>query len=306
MRIKFLLTALVAVLFLSACSSFRETGVSEDGTLRQIMTEHTEEIEVPADPQRIVLFRAMDAGNAELLDGDVVGVSEWVKESKFSDAFMDDQVTYLEHGDLDALEALDPDLIVTYAPDEYFFEYQEIAPTVQVNYSTSAFSPFRERLYLTHLYNLGVIINQRDSAEALGDEWLADTTRLQREAAGIVSGQTAMVLRDVDGGYYLQDQYSSFGTEAVYDVLKFGMPESVSGALEENGSTVIRPRELGAFDPDYVFISTASGGADIKTEIAQAMDMPEGNVFLLDEDSYRLNDLSSVRAQTEEIIEMLK
>lgn len=306
MKIKILMTVLVSLLFISGCSSFRETGVSEDGTIRQIMTEHTEEIEVPANPERIVLFRAIDAGNASLLEGEVVGVNELVGNSKFSDEFMEEDVTYLEHGDLEALEALDPDLIVTYAPDEHFFDYQEIAPTIQVNYSTSAFSPFRERLYLTHLFNLGVIINKQDEAEQLGDEWLEDTTRLQREASGIVSGQTAMVLTEDEDGYYLHDQYSSFGTEAVYDVLKFGVPGSVTEELNEHGSTVQTPQELGALDADYVFINTKTHDESIKTEVAEATGISEDNVFLLDYDSYRLNDLISVRAQTEEIIDMLK
>lgn len=83
---------------LSACSSFRETGVSEDGSVRQIMTEHTEEIEIPAEPERVVLLRPIDAGNASLLGGNVVGVVDAVRDTRLAEEVLKEDVTYLEHG----------------------------------------------------------------------------------------------------------------------------------------------------------------------------------------------------------------
>ncbi|MHC0551969.1 hypothetical protein [Salinicoccus sp. CNSTN-B1] len=50
-KMKTRLLLIVTMLLVSACSGFRETGVSEDGATRQIVTEHTEEIEVPANPE---------------------------------------------------------------------------------------------------------------------------------------------------------------------------------------------------------------------------------------------------------------
>lgn len=307
MKVKLMMTVALSVLLLSACSSFRETGISEDGEIRQIMTEHSEEIELPADPKRVVLFRGIDAGNAELLDGNVAGVNEIARESEYAKEFLDEDITYLEHGDLEALRALDPDLIVTYTPDEYLFEYQEIAPTVQVNYSTSAFSPFKERLYLTHLYNLGVILNKQEKAGKLGDEWLEESTRLQRQAADIVSGQTAMVLSKEDDGYYLYDEYTSFGTEAVYDVLKFGIDETLAAELEEKGNGHRTLEGLVGIESDYVFVSVRENEGDgVRKSVSEALGVPPENVILLDYGTFRLNDLISVEKQTKEIIERIK
>ncbi|WP_411842397.1 ABC transporter substrate-binding protein [Salinicoccus sp. HZC-1] len=307
MKMKLMMTVTLSVLLLSACSSFRETGISEDGEIRQIMTEHSEEIELPADPKRVALFRGIDAGNAELLDGNLAGVNEIARRSEYAKAFLDEDITYLEHGDLDALKALDPDLIITYTPDEHLFEYQEIAPTVQVNYSTSAFSPFKERLYLSHLFTLGVILNKQEEAEKLGDEWLEASTRLQRQAGDIVSGQTAMVLSKEDDGYYLYDEYTSFGTEAVYDVLKFGIDESLAAELEEKGAGHRTLEGLQGIESDYVFVNVREDEGDgVRQSVSEALGVPPDNVILLDYGSFRLNDLISVEKQTKEIIERIK
>src|SRR5699024_3529009 len=128
------------------------------------------------------------------------------------------------------------------SPTRRSSDLQKIAPTVQVNYSTSTFSPFKERLYLTHLFNLGVILNKEEKAEEIGDEWLEKATRLQREAADIVGGNTAMVLSKEDDGYLLYEEYTGFGTEAVYDVLKFGIDETLAAEFEERGPG---PKKLG-------------------------------------------------------------
>lgn len=307
MKFKVIMMVILPVLFLSACSSFRETGVSEDGEIRQIMTEHSEEIELPADPEKVVLFRGIDAGNAELLGANTTGVNGIVEDSRYASEFLDADVTYLEHGDLESLKALDPDLIVTYTPDEHLFEYQEIAPTVQVNYSTSTFSPFRERLYLTHLFNLGVILNKEEKAEEIGDDWLEKSTRLQRKVAETVAGQTAMVLSKEADGYYLYDEYTGFGTEAVYDVLKFGVDETLSTELEEEGPGAKSLETLGTMEPDYVFVNVREGQRDgVKEEMSTALDVPSEKVVLLDYDTFRLNDLISVEKQTKEIMERIQ
>ena len=290
---------------LSACSSFRETGVSEDGSVRQIMTEHTEEIEIPAEPERVVLLRAIDAGNASLLGGNVAGVTDVVRGTRLAEEALGEDVAYLEHGDIEALKTLDPDLIITFTPDEYLFEYQDIAPTVQINYSTSAFSPFRDRLYLAHLYNLGVILNRQEEAEALGDEWLEETTRLQREVGSLTMDKKALVLVEGPDAYYIYGRHSAFGTEAVYDVLGFQMDDPLEEELQE-GPIEVSLGELEDYEADYVFVSTRETDSGVDREIARVMDIDEAHVIMQDYDDYRLNDLISIEMQTEDIIERIK
>src|SRR5699024_7450824 len=122
--------------------SFREIDISEDGETRRITTEDTNEIDIPANPESIVLFRTIDPGNAALLGFDVSGINEgWENNGNVEDA-CGKEVTYLEPGDLESLKEIKPDLIVTYSPDEYFEEYQKIAPSIRITYSSGIMSPF--------------------------------------------------------------------------------------------------------------------------------------------------------------------
>ncbi|GAB3059425.1 ABC transporter substrate-binding protein [Salinicoccus sesuvii] len=303
MKLRLLMVVLL-VFFMAACSSFRETGVSDDGTIRQVMTEHTEQIDIPSDPKRVVLFRTMDVGNANLFGSNVIGVNEALKNTRIADR-LDPDITYLAPGDIEELEALAPDLIITFAPDEYVFQYQEIAPTVQMSYAASPFSPFRDRLYLTHLHNLGVVLNKQTEAEVLGDDWLEETSRLRREAGEVILDSQAIVLVEASDSYYVYGQYSAYGTEAVYDVLSFGMDPALEETLRE-GPFEVTPQDLGAYEADYVFVNTKNGGEAPIQEIASAMDISEDHVIIQDYADYRLNDLISIEMQTEDIIEKIR
>src|SRR5699024_4169453 len=125
-----LMMVILSVLLLSVCSSFRETGISDDGEIRQIMTEHSEEIELHSEPKRFIQFRWICAVKAELLGGDTRAVSAVVEDSLYARMLTGGDASYLEHGDLEAMKSLNPDLIVTDTPDEYLFDYQKVAAIV--------------------------------------------------------------------------------------------------------------------------------------------------------------------------------
>lgn len=125
---------IVFTLMLASCSSVRETGVSEDGATRQVSVPVVGEMEIPAEPERVVLMRPMDAGNAFLLDANVIGVNESVADSDYINSDEHQDLEYLEYGDVESLRDLDPDLIVTFSGDENVEAYQDIAPTVPLNY----------------------------------------------------------------------------------------------------------------------------------------------------------------------------
>ncbi|NMA81842.1 MAG: hypothetical protein GX966_07755, partial [Jeotgalicoccus halophilus] len=87
MKLKLMLL-LTALLILSGCSSFREIDVTEDGETRRITTEDTNEIDIPAEPKNIVLFRTIDPGNASLLGYDVSAVNQGIQKNQtVEDAF---------------------------------------------------------------------------------------------------------------------------------------------------------------------------------------------------------------------------
>ncbi|CAD2081466.1 ABC transporter substrate-binding protein [Jeotgalicoccus coquinae] len=305
MKLKIIML-LTAVLILTGCSSFREIDVSDDGETRRITTEDTSEIDVPSEPKNIVLFRTIDAGNAALLGFDVSGVNSGLENnSTVEDAFGAD-VTYLEPGDIDSLKEINPDLIVTYSPDEYFEEYQKIAPAIRITYSSGIMSPFSPRAYLTQLYYLGVILNKEDEANRIGDEWEAETTVLKRELNEQVDDKQALVAVEHEDGYLLYNEYMSYGTEAVYDVLGFRMDSNAKSDLEENLFDVKQPEDFNAFETDYMFVNTANpDNTALQEQFAEMLGIPVEQVILLNKDDYITNDLISVRKQTEYIVKKI-
>lgn len=305
MKLKFMML-LTAVLILTGCSSFREIDVSEDGEVRRITTEDTNEIDIPVTPQNIVLFRSIDPGNASLLGYNVSGVNEGLKNNSTIEDAYGREVTYLEPGDLESLKEIDPDLIVTYSPDEHFEEYQEIAPSIRITYSSGIMSPFSPRVYLTQLYYLGVILNKEDEANKIGDEWEAETTVLKRGLTEQVDEKKALVAVENEDGYLLYNEYMSYGTEAVYDVLGFQMDEAAKTDVQESLFDLKQPEDFGAFEADYVFVNVKNPDDDnIRNDFSGALGIPVENVILLNSDDYITNDLISIKNQTEYIIDKI-
>ena len=303
MKLKFMML-LTVVLILTGCSSFREIDVSEDGEVRRITTEDTNEIDIPVSPQNIVLFRSIDPGNASLLGYDVSGVNEGLENNMTIEDTYGKEVTYLEPGDLESLKKIDPDLIVTYSPDEHFEDYQEIAPTIRITYSSGIMSPFSPRVYLTQLYYLGVILNKEHEANKIGDEWEAETTVLKRGLTEQVDEKKALVAVENEDGYLLYNEYMSYGTEAIYDVLGFQMDEAAKTDVRDKLFDLKQPEEFGVFEADYMFVNVENPDDDnIRKEFSEALGIPAEKVILLNRDDYITNDLISIKNQTEYIID---
>ena len=243
---------MMTILILAGCSSFREIDVSEDGELRRITTEDTSEIDIPAEPKRIVLFRSIDPGNAKLLGYEAAAVNSELENNNTIENELGQEVIYLQAGDIESLKEIQPDLIVTYSPDEHFDDYSEIAPTIRLTYSAGILSPFSPRTYLTQLYYLGVILNKEDEANRIGDEWEAETTVIKRELKEQVDDQHALVVSSHDDGFMLYNEYMGYGTEAVYDVLGFQMDEEAKKDVEDNLFEVKTPAEFSDFETDCV------------------------------------------------------
>ena len=297
---------MMTILILAGCSSFREIDVSEDGELRRITTEDTSEIDIPAEPKRIVLFRSIDPGNAKLLGYEAAAVNSELENNNTIENELGQEVIYLQAGDIESLKEIQPDLIVTYSPDEHFDDYSEIAPTIRLTYSAGILSPFSPRTYLTQLYYLGVILNKEDEANRIGDEWEAETTVIKRELKEQVDDQHALVVSSHDDGFMLYNEYMGYGTEAVYDVLGFQMDEEAKKDVEDNLFEVKTPAEFSDFKTDYIFVNTDNTSDDsIKLEFSKALDIPESHVILVNKDDFITNDLISIRQQSEFIVDQL-
>lgn len=306
MKIKILLI-LVFMMVLSGCSNFREVSVSEDGEERRIMVDNSGEMEIPANPERLVLLRPPDVLNAHLLDGNISAVTSSVKDNTFVNEHLDD-VEYIEYGDFEVIRNVDPDVIVTSSQDSYSTDYGEIAPTLPLNYSNELMSTYRDRIYLIQLDKMGVILGEQEKAAELADGWLERMTEHRRELAFDPGTLEAVVLVQGDDGFYLYDEYSSYGTEVMYDVLNFNVAEDAQDAMDEAPFRQFEIPELEGIETDYVLVNKQPGtDADaLREELSGALGVGGERILIVPANDFITNDLISLEGQTNTILEQLE
>lgn len=304
-KIKFSILLIGVLLILTACTGYRNLNVAEDGSTRMLLTDEGSEIEVPNHPERVVLIRAVDIGNSLLLDANVVGVSNIVKDSYIEEMVASRGITLIESGDLETIESLNPDLIVTYKHDIHYLDYRDIATTIEINSTPPLFmTPYRARQYLDHMYYISVILNQEESGRDFSEGLLNDHLVMRRDLNFDASEYSAIVISAVDDKYYVHAEYNGYGTEAVYDIFDFEMSSSVRSFVNnpqefEDDLTPYRELEF-----DYAFVFLESEDYDT-AEMAEALGIDESFLIVDAVEAFRLNDLISVRMQVETLLEAL-
>ena len=306
MKIKGLLI-IILVLVLTGCSNFREVSVSEDGETRRIMVDNSGEMEIPADPERMVLLRPVDVLNAHLLGADISAVTAAVEDNTFVNEDLDD-VEYIEYEDFEAVRDAEPDVIVTSSQDSHSTDYEKIAPTLPLNYSGELLSTYRDRIYLIQLNKMGVILGEQEKAAELADGWMERMTEHRRELSFDPSAHEAAVLVEGDDGFYLYDEYSAYGTEVMYDVLNFNVAEDVEDAIGETPFDQFEVSELSGIGTDYILVNKRpeTDSEALRKELADAMNVDSGNILIVSADDFITNDLMSLEGQTNIIMEALE
>src|SRR5699024_2075398 len=156
-------------------------------------------------------------------------VTAGVEDNTFVNEHLDD-VVYIEYEDLDAVRDIDPDVIVTSSQDVYSTDYEDIAPTLPLNYSGELLNAYGDRIYLIQLHKMGVILGEQEKAAELADDWMERMTEHRRELSFNPAAFEAAVLVQGEDGFYLYNEYSAYGTEVVYDVLNFNVAEDIGRA----------------------------------------------------------------------------
>lgn len=306
MKIKVLLI-IVFALVLTGCSNFREVSVSEDGETRRIMVDNSGEVEIPADPKRLVLLRPVDVLNAYLLDGNISAVTSGVEDNIFVNEHLDD-VEYIDYEDLEAVRDVEPDVIVTSSQDMYSTEYEEIAPTLPLNYSGELLNAYRDRVYLIQLNKMGVILGEQEKAAELADDWMERMTEHRRELSFNPAALEAAVLVQGEDGFYLYNEHSAYGTEVMYDVLNFNVAEDVEEAVRKTPFKQFAISELEGIETDYILVNKnpETGADDLREELSGALDVESERILIVSADDFITNDLISLEGQTNIILEQLE
>ncbi|SDJ45695.1 iron-hydroxamate ABC transporter substrate-binding protein [Salimicrobium halophilum] len=298
----FLLVALVA---LSACGTDESNGSASEGgegegesssessEMRTYETENGEEIEVPANPERIVVLSSY-AGNVLKLDGNLVGVDSWSKMNPNFESELEG-VEEVTADNLEKIIELDPDLIVGLASTENVDQLKEIAPTVTYTYGQLG--------YLEQHVEIGKLLGKEEEAQQWVDDFKADAQETgEKIKEKIGEDATVTVIENFEKELYVFGDNWARGTEILYQEMGLNMPEKVKEMALEPGFYAISPEVLPEYAGDYIVFSKNSDTDTSfeQTETYQSIPAVEnGNVFEADAKKFYFNDAISLEYQLE-------
>jgi iron complex transport system substrate-binding protein len=245
---------LLAALIISACgtdTSTEKENAAPAAKKSGSITYQSENgpIEVPADPQRVILLSGF-TGNVLSLGVNVVGVDTWSKNNPTFEKEMKD-VTEVSDEDLEKIIELEPDLIIGLSNIKNVDKLNEIAPTVTYTWGKVD--------YLTQHIEIGKLLNKEKEAK----EWV-DNFKKEAEAAGeeirakIGEDATVSVMESYGKDLYVFGSNWARGTEILYQAMKLKMPEKVKEVAESAGYFTLSAEVIPEYAGDYVILSKYS------------------------------------------------
>ncbi len=305
------LIAAMMTLVLAACGNTEESASEEDSggssdesaEMVPYTTDAGEEIEIPKDPQRIVVLASSYFGNLMHLDANVAGVSNDVEGSEVLKPIAEDgNVELLEVGNVEQVMNLDPDLIITFSTDENLDKLKAIAPTIPVEYEKWNYLDIHEEM--------GRIVGKEEEAA----EWvegfeaeLAEDKKAVEEAIG--EDASATVIEQYAKDIYVYGTNWGRGTEILYQGLGMEVPEEVQNEVVETGWKSISAEEIGKYAGDFMFVGTGDAGAENAykdTAVWQGLDAVENDrVIEFDSPTFYYNDPYSLEYQKDILVDAL-
>ena len=262
------------------------------------------EVEIPTRPVKIVT----DGYLPELLVLGVkpVGSTQWELENKVIQDQIDGIANTGERS-LEAILALEPDLIVTWISDKAILEqYEKIAPTLAIPYSH--FPSIHETLTF-----LGEALGKQEEAK----EWLAGLDQTAADARAKLDKMidpaatfSLMGVFVVDKGFYVYGAGGYRGGEAIYTHLKLTPPaKQKEEMIGKEAYRQISYEVVDDYAGDYIFLDQGEMISEVwgsNEGIWKSLSAVKNDrVFQLDPDLFWGNDPISLKLQIEEITRML-
>ncbi len=281
----------VFTLALAGCA-----GTSDESTSESMMSYETEmgTIEYVENP---TIYADYYVGQLLYLGGDVIGADMTYPAETWTSVAEEKGVQNIS-GDMEAVAALAPDLIVTMNTD-FYEQYSAIAPTILIPYGTYN----QEDIVV----ELGKVLGAEDVATTWVEEFNAGIETLKAEIGdpsktiGIVdSWGGAMYMYGANfgrGGYILYDKLGLQGTEAAESEY----------VREANSYLTVDAESLTNYAGDVLFICAPAEGVEEIKALPTYEDLEatqNDQVIVLDYDTFLYDDPYSLNAQIEALEEI--
>ena len=282
---------LLSLILLAACNGSNSDNKTEENIDTITYESEAGPVEVPADPQRIVVLSTY-AGDVIKLGGNIVGADSWsIDNPNFAEALQDTEEVSDES--LEKIIELEPDLIIGLSTIKNVDKLNDIAPTVTFTYG--------EVDYLQQHIEIGKLLNK----EAEATEWVEDFEQ-RAEALGeevkekIGADATVSVIEDYDKQLYVFGDDWGRGTEILYQAMGLNMPEKVEEMALNEGYYALSLEVLPEYVGDYLIFSRNEGADNAYLESDIYNDIPavqNGHVFEVEQSSFYFNDATTLDFQ---------
>ncbi|KOR89729.1 ABC transporter substrate-binding protein [Paenibacillus solani] len=269
-------------------------------TTRKVETINGE-IEIPADPKRIVVDAYLPT--LLLLGEKPVGATA----TDLENVHIQDMINDIENTGASAPEkilALNPDLIISANSDpELYEQLSKIAPTVILPYESY-------RGVHEEVEGLGAILGKEKEAK----DWLAGfdekIEELRAKVSGVLEeGETFSIFGAFGKTFYLYGDGIYRGGLAIYKELKLTPPATIQKELIDANVTYkeVSLEVLKDYAGDYIFFDESNGAEmDKKDKVWTSIEaVKQDRVFYLDAKRFWPFDPIAVLAQAEEVTDMI-
>ncbi|MGX4587635.1 iron-hydroxamate ABC transporter substrate-binding protein [Paenibacillus chitinolyticus] len=303
---KFIPLSLFLILLLSACggnqtgtksgnsASTEPTGTASAATKSGTFTYESETgpVEVPSNPQRVVVLTRTLTGNVMALGVPLVGVDEMSKENpNFEEKLKN--VESVSDESLEKIIELKPDLIIGPSEIKNIDKFKKIAPTVTYTYGKVD--------YLKQQLEIGKLLNKEKEAQAWVDDFKARTKKAGDEIkAKIGADATVSVIETFNKQLYVYGDNFGRGTEILYQAFGLRMPDKVKEATKKEGYMALSREVLKDYMGDYVIFSknAEEDNSFQKTETYKSIPAVQNNrVFEANAKAFYFNDPLSMEYQ---------
>lgn len=298
---KWLLVAftLMMVAFLAACGSTEETTESDTATAgaeeteEMTLTHELGETTFDKNPEKVVVF---DYGVLDSIDKlGVEAVAGVPQESlpayleKFEDAEKYENVGTLKEADFEAINAMEPDLIIISGRQaEMYEEFSDIAPTIHMAVDTTKYM----ESFKSNMNTLGEIFGKEDQVK---EELAAIDTQIEEVKATVSeSDEKALIALANEGKVSAYGAASRFGI--IHDV--FGVKQADEGIEASTHGQSISFEYILETNPDMMFVidrnaavgNEASAADSLENELVQKTNAYKNDkIIYLDPDFWYLS-----------------
>lgn len=251
-------------------------------------------VEVPTNPQRVVVLTRLLTGNVMILDVPVVGVDEMSKTNpRFEERLKD--VEAVSDESLEKIIELQPDLIIGPNDIKNIDKLKQIAPTVTFTYGKLD--------YLAQQIEIGKLLNKEQKARAWTEDFQGRAIKAGEEIrAKVGDDATVSVIETFNKQLYVYGYNFGRGTEILYGELGLKLPAKVEEATKSDGYFAVSTEVLKDYVGDYIIFSKDADEDNTfqNTETYKNMDAVKNNrVFEADAKSFYFNDPLSLEYQLE-------